>query len=204
MDRSSRVGVRRIRSAIDYMLTGTGSTGRVHVRMQDARGFHDSLQRTRMRAPPEDTITGSAASELVVTTARARFQFGRNGRLGHRQQSAIAGNATTPRTKRRSESAQHIPELVAGPRAMYERAFDQGPPSQQAPIPSQQHSALFACRLDQLLVGRVVAVGGIDAQQSKSARERAQVHVQGEPLSNRLRPSNGSNLDDTVRTRLIG
>jgi hypothetical protein len=139
------------------------------------------LQAAAVRAAPVDPAAGRAAGKHLVRAASTRPQLVLDVGLAGRFEYAVTGRAPSPRRQRRSEPAEHVPELLIRDRAAHVRAQPQLPAAQQPAVLGQQDPAAGVRPVDQCVVVQVVPVRGVDADQSHPASQRPQMHVEDEP-----------------------
>jgi hypothetical protein len=101
--------------------------------------------------------------------------------LRDRSEHAVARQAPREGRERRVEPVEHVANVVVRPRAPHVSAVAQGAPPQQPPVLGQQHPLLRGRLLEELVVGGIVAVGGVQAEQPQAARQGAEVDVEREP-----------------------
>ena len=98
------------------------------------------------------------------------------------------------------EPFDDVGQLLVRVLSAYESGSPQRPTHQQAPVSAEQHSILMVSLLDEVFIGGVFSVSGIDAQQPKPAGQGAQMYVQQEarrPLQ-RLRPGSNPNVEPVL------
>ena len=113
--------------------------------------------------------------------------------LRNRSQRSSTGQAPAPGVQRWLKPFDDVGQLVVRVLSAHESRPAQRPAHQQPPVSAEQHSILSFSLLHEMVIGSVVLVRRVDAQQPEPAGQHTEMHVQQEacrPLQ-RLRP--GSN-----------
>jgi hypothetical protein len=172
----------------------------------------DLLQPGVVRSVPVDVSAVLAPGESLLGAQGPWLEMRCNLRPGDWTSSPSAGQAQDPRLEAWPKPLDDVSQLVVAVLPAHKGSTAQHPTHQQAPVPAERHPVLSSSLLDELAIVSVLAVRVIgrcpdrmspgrrppaagrlcrvDAQETKPAGQRTQVHIQqGErrPLQ-RLRP----------------
>lgn len=136
--------------------------------------------------------------ELVVRAAGARLEPVEHRLLVDRVECPVAPRAAGVGRQRRREAVEDVAQLLRRLGTAHVRAGVQRASAQQSPVPGEQRPRLGVGERDELVVLRVVAVGGVHAEQAQAPGQDAQVHVEQQTRrggGQRLGPGHGLDLD---------